>query len=302
MKNRLVFLPAAVIVLALLLVGTFFDLSISQNIVQINNLFSKVFAIFASLPATIASGVIVGFLIQLLIHQYSKIWSKILLALFALICLLLSVFIFGEAITSYHSFDLPRAYFALGFVVTIPSAVLGYFLYRFTDNKTLLRNVIFLVVVLVIVSGSVEVIKHLVPRVRFTAVSQMPGGLDFYRPWYLSNLTNEQVAQVKEWVASHPTLGGEEHESFPSGHSAIALATILILIYLPRIFPRTRLLKYQWILFYCGFLHLLIVAFSRIYGGAHYLSDTMFSAFLGLIVYFIANEIYIRKIIREAKV
>jgi len=70
--------------------------------------------------------------------------------------------------------------------------------------------------------------------------------------------------------------------SFPSMHAVAAFAAIPIL---DREFPRLRLF---WVLF------ALLIAFSRIYLGLHYLSDVMFGALIGYAIGWIFMEIEVK--------
>ena len=69
-----------------------------------------------------------------------------------------------------------------------------------------------------------------------------------------------------------PFINGLPNYSFPSTHTALAFATIPIL---DKEYP---MLKWFWIMF--G----LLVGFSRVYNGYHYLSDVVAGAIIGLII------------------
>lgn len=69
------------------------------------------------------------------------------------------------------------------------------------------------------------------------------------------------------------TGGGSAHQSFPSGHTTLAVAFCLAL---SAVFPRGR-----WLFATLA----LLVALQRIECGAHYLSDTLFAASLAYVVH-----------------
>ncbi|MCQ2753305.1 MAG: phosphatase PAP2 family protein [Bacilli bacterium] len=299
MKKRWYFLPAAMIVFTLFLVGTFLDLEISQALAtdHLQNLFTKIFAFIACFPLAFMSAVTSGIIVKLLLKQYPIVWQRILLGVFSALCFAICVWLVGSNLTSYHAFCLDHpAWYLIGLLLAVPGFLLGYFAYQKITHPHLLRQIIFVMITLAFVAGAIEVMKMLAPRIRFTAVSQMEDGLKYYRPWWNPSLTSEEIQIVREWAKANPLLGGEEHKSFPSGHSAVAMASAFILMYLPLLINSQKLRRYQGVCFYAGFAYFLLCAFSRIYGGAHYLSDTMFAGLFALMVYFIANEIYLRKL------
>ena len=56
-------------------------------------------------------------------------------------------------------------------------------------------------------------------------------------------------------------------------------------------------MKYQTLFFYIAFGWGLIVMFSRMLVGAHYLTDTCMGSLLAVIFFYIGNEVVIRKLL-----
>ena len=294
MQKRIYFLPAFIVVFTLLLIGTFLDLQISQAIAVNGNYFTKIFAAFANVPFSITLCVFAAFFFKLAREFYKKKWQKILLIVFSFIAVFSAIYLFGSGLTSYHAFCLDsKLWYLLGLVIVVPAFILGLYLYKYMNDKFLVRNIVIVLIATLFCVLTMEGLKMLAPRVRYTCVSQMKNGLNFYRPWYCPNLTEEEIKTVKDWATANPLMGGEEHKSWPSGHSNIALTSSFILMFFPRMMKKDNLVKYQVYFFYGGFIYFLLIAFSRVFGGAHYLSDTMFSGTFAIMVYFIANEIYL---------
>ena len=95
----------------------------------------------------------------------------------------------------------------------------------------------------------------------------------------------------------------EEFKSFPSGHVGASMVTCLFISILPLINKEYE--KYQIPLFYCFFAWSLLVAFSRMLVGAHFLSDVSMGGLIASTCMLINNEVLIvvnRKIEEKAKV
>lgn len=296
MKNRLYFIPAAVIVVSLLFVGTFCDLQISQAIVHLDNPFSHFMAGFTVMPVSVVLGFILGTLFKMVTNkQYKKAWQNIILCVISFGLLIGGAYFLGDHFTSYHAYNIktlrPLLNIAFGLAMMIPGYILGYIFYDKMNHKHIFKTYILIVATVVFLIAFIEISKVLFPRVRYTSVVKLLNeeGVNYFRPWYLTDFSLS-----KEFVTSKGLVSPEEIKSFPSGHSNMGIAATFTLMFIPKFFPKLKGKEVYF--FYGGFLFFLLVAFSRIYIGAHYLSDTMFAGTVALLVYFISNEIYLRKI------
>lgn len=292
MKNRYLFIPAGVVVLTLLIVGSLCDLTIAQGLYWANNGFSRFMAGFIMLPIGEGLGFLLGTLFKMVTnHEYKKKWQNILLVTISFLGLIGGSFFLGTHFTSYHSYNLNIWYSILfGIVMAVPGYIAGYFLYEKMNHKDLIKTYILIGVSVFFMIAFIEVTKIIFPRLRYTSVLEL--GNEYYRPWYLTDFSLN-----KEFVKIHGLINNEEIKSFPSGHSQAALATAFVAMFIPKFFPKFKGKEVYF--FYGGFLFFLIAALARMLIGAHYLSDTMFAGTTALLVYFIANEIYLRKIYKE---
>lgn len=96
---------------------------------------------------------------------------------------------------------------------------------------------------------------------------------DYFTAWYLP-----QGSKYSEMVSLATGEVFADPKSFPSGHSADASAIFLITL-LPYLFEKTK--KWSWLLGTIAGVWTLLVMFSRIVMGAHYISDVTFGAAIG---------------------
>ncbi|MCQ2795140.1 MAG: phosphatase PAP2 family protein [Bacilli bacterium] len=291
MKNRYLFIPAGVVVLTLLIVGSLCDLTIARGIYWADNGFSHFMAGFAMLPLAECSGFILGTLFKMVTnHEYKKKWQNILLTVISFAALIGGGFFFGTHFTSYHAYNLSKWYAIIfGAIMIVPGYIAGYFLYDKMDHKNLIKTYILIGVSILFMVAFIEVTKIIFPRLRYTSIVKI-GDDSLFRPWYLTDFSLN-----KEFVKAHDLVDNEEIKSFPSGHSQAAFATAFAVMFIPKLFPKFKGKEVYF--FYGGFVYFLIIALSRMLIGAHYLSDTMFAGTIALLVYFISNEIYLRKIL-----
>lgn len=114
------------------------------------------------------------------------------------------------------------------------------------------------------------------------------------RPYYL---VLEPTASFSSWWQLNPFFAlSQDHSSyftsFPSGHTATAMVMSILLPLLTLLCPKTKDNdKLRVILFYVGYGWALITALSRIYAGAHFLSDTAAGMLSTLIIYTVICKI-----------
>ncbi|MDQ2993425.1 MAG: phosphatase PAP2 family protein [Pseudomonadota bacterium] len=94
----------------------------------------------------------------------------------------------------------------------------------------------------------------------------------------------------------HPEQVSDTRSSFPSGHTALAMAIFSFLAFLIGRELHAEQKRYPY---YAAFGITLLIAFSRVYLGAHWLSDVIASILLGLICMMVMILSYRRRHISE---
>ncbi len=295
MKNRLIFIPAAALLFILFMVGTFLDLQISQSIVNLNATFLKKAAGLSLFPLSLIIAFVGGSFIRLLtLKRYKPIYQNILIGLYGVVCIGFSTFLFGKEVCSVLAFNLSNKWIPLiGIIASIPGGLGGYFLFKYVDCKGYIKKIMYISIVIFVSFGIIFVIKRLAPRIRYVTLVEEIKSLNFYRPWYQPDLTQNMIDALREGSM----IGKESIQSFPSGHSSSAMLLMILISSLPLFIDKLK--DKQIILFYIGFAWYLLIGFIRFYVGAHYVSDITFAGLVALGVYFIGNEIYLRKIVGE---
>lgn len=248
------------ILLALFLVGTLWDLQISEVFHDQSNLFGNLGAAFGEWPSGLAL-VIAGTMLILARNRERRAAGVGQIAGGVVLILL------GAVLTTLmpgRYLDLNTALLVVIGLVAVAGAVwFGRWLTTEADRKVVVRTalVLFLVVLAEIILVNVVKVVWERPRLRFLA--EHPDAL--FQPWYvIGNDTKEA------WLAKG--IDSEEFKSFPSGHSANGAVLMLLVILAP--------LKRAWarpetLLFWIGASWGLLVALSRIIVGAHFVSDTV---------------------------
>lgn len=288
MKKRWFYIPAGAIILILLLVGTFCDLSISKAFANPSSFLAHLITGATGYPLAFAAAFFGTTFIKLANKkEYDKTWQNVLLIVFGSIAILGSILVLGYPMTSYLAFKMNRLLsLPIGLLATIPGCIVGWMLFEKIYNKRFIQNVVFVAVTIGVILAISFLFKFVGPRARFTSVREL--GDNYFRPWYLPNLTKEMLETLK-----NSSIGSQEAQSFPSSHSATAFSITVILTAFPLFNDKFK--GKEPILFFIGFTYFLLIALVRIRCGAHYLSDTMFAGMISLAIFIIANEIYIFK-------
>lgn len=248
------------ILVLLFLVGTLWDLRISELFHDESNLLAVLGAAFGEWPSGLAL-VIAGSMLVLArdrerrVIAAGQIVGGVVLALLGSV---LTVMMPGRYI------DLHAALLVvIGLVVVAGAVWLARWLTTEADRKVVVRTAIVLFVVVLAEIILVNVVKVVWerPRLRFLAENQEA----LFQPWYVIGNDAKDA-----WLAKG--IDSEEFKSFPSGHTANAAALMLLVILAPL---KRAWAKHETLLLWIGAAGGLLIAFSRIVVGAHFVSDTV---------------------------
>lgn len=242
---------------ALLLIGTFFDLQISQVLFHKENPFALFFASFGEYPGAICTSIGCGLMFAA--FDKNKKLTSTLLCLLSVLLVLFSTLCASDIYENTPQIFLPGliAELAIDVVLLVAS-------FKFADrsDKVRLRRLALVFCLSgILATVVVNVVKNPWSRPRYRSIVITEGLA--YQPWYhVGNASRDA------FVAAGLKAG--EFRSFPSGHAASA-ATMLSLVLLPMAFPQLK--GKEKILTVIAFLIPALVMIARIMSGAHFLSD-----------------------------
>ena len=276
---------------AAFIVGSFFDYQINDALYHEKDTFGLIVSVIGTFPGYGVLAFLGGGFLYLGLKRKEdfphKAWRIVsfVLAPVAFIC---SVYFVGKEFFGPNGFYFIGVKEFWGYFIAFPGccglAVLGYFLTGKTNNNKLwLIYMIMAVAILIALVAGVTLIKAIFHRPRFRSLG-LVAGLDFHNWW-------QPCSNYKELIASDPTgtLISEEFKSFPSGHAGTAAVFMMSALFLPYIDKKFE--KASTITFFCGLAWTLLVAFSRLYVGAHFLSDVSMGAMLSIISLFVAKVV-----------
>lgn len=257
------FLPLAVIFILGAIFGSFFDLEISNALVNQSSVFGRIVESFGMLPAyflMVTAGVL---LFKSLYKRENKWLAALGYILLIAVCTICVYFVhtgFDEAEVNQnfgYSFNIWLSY-GLAILITAMFCVLNLLIIKKTDNPRLMIAIAIIISFTFLFQvGAINLIKGLARRPRY----RNELGNDFV-PWYIFNSSNPKH---------------DLYKSFPSGHTATGVVFML----LPLLSNFNEKLSVK-ILFPISHIYCLLVPFFRIYYGAHYLSDVSFGGFICL--------------------
>jgi membrane-associated phospholipid phosphatase len=179
---------------------------------------------------------------------------------------------------------IPPAVVISSLILEYPLFLAGYFAAGKTDDKLLVKRVIGLFAVLLAAYLSLELLKNFFDRPRYRTVVLGYEGVGF-EPWY------KPFAGADTYMAEYG-LPSSEFRSFPSGHSLFSNLTMCILPSLAWVFPKLK--DKQLHLFLGGLVFSLIIMFTRMILGAHYLSDVSAGAMIGTLCAILFSALQLR--------
>lgn len=260
------------VLLALMVVGSFLDLTISRALYPgYESSLGQFFAAFGEQPAFLGISC-AGALLLVRRGRISRGLSTMLGFCGGALVLFGIVMNVHEATDNVAQLPLWAALLVTLFTTLVCSALLVLFT-RQTPTKTVLRFVLTVAFVAIATALLINIIKIPWGRARMRLLVQT-GNESYFSAWWQAGgtLKRQLVAQG---------VSSDEFRSFPSGHTACAACAMLMAL-LPTLNPRLRGKTLRCFLPGCAWT--LLVAFSRLRMGAHYLTDVTMATliFLGV--------------------
>jgi len=278
-KKHLPVYSVALLLIILTVLGSVYDYEIAKFTYVGESAKENIFGIIFSYVGVIPSFVGWSFLGASLLY-FSKDTSRekrerhFLLTL-AILLLTISFFYFCNTImmVNNNAFSVHWAIaYPIGIAILCCAAFLGYKASQKSENKDLLKTVLFLIFVSLITLILVSAAKRIMSRPRFRFVLESKR-YDYFKSWWQSG--RELKRSVDLGIAN------DEFTSFPSGHSAHSMFAIFIFPSLTEFVPKIK--RFRLPLFLFGFFWWAATAFSRMTTGAHYLTDVTIAALITIL-------------------
>lgn len=266
----------------LLLTGTFFDEQIATALFSPDNTLIKFVTSTGVFPFFSFAVFFMGVVCQKLISSDIKKPLKISLCI---ICIVAAIFVgFIGAGSLFDKDCLGSIYPQLNrnipaiaglSVVTVPLLILaGFKLAGRSEDSALVKRVVCVLILLAVSYALLQIFKGTFNRPRYRIVAAGYEGIGFI-PWYTP------FTRAKEYIELYGIDKGELR-SFPSGHSLLSMAVVYILPSLSWFFVKLR--DRKLVLSIAGLVFSMIIMFTRMILGAHFLSDVSFGAMIGSVL------------------
>lgn len=297
-KKRLIgCIIGAVCFVAVLLVATFYDLEINKALGNADSVYGQFFRLFGELTGWIVIPFATAFLFHVTVRR-NKI--AIVISVFWAIATFVGWFLTVKYILG----EFTGASYADGFYASPYRALILYdvvFALLLTagtlygtsriPKETLykLAQLAAAILIALALSQAVTYVMKLAwSRQRFRNLPIGNGGTDStgFTPWYHPNFGKNKG--VYYFPDSAGMKEKEAYTSFPSGHTCGAALTF-VFVMLPDLFEKLK--KYKICFYVFAIAYTVAVAISRIVNRAHYLSDTLFGGYIGMLSSFAAIAI-----------
>ena len=233
-----------VTIIALMTIGTIYDLQISVSLYDRDSVFGIIFDYAGELPLYL----LFPFCLAICFVYYRSFISTkyIVLSYLSVVLCVISLYVFMQRFFHF----IPTT---INLLIALVLAFLLFYGFHFIKRDTLEKLYKFAIIALIVLCLSLllnQLIKHLWGRYRFHNL-YTADNLERFTPWYLP-------------------LGLNGNLSFPSGHASAA-TSLFLLIPLLKIFNAKKWVKILAI--FLVSLFVTAVCVSRIVLGAHYLTD-----------------------------
>ena len=302
MKKRYHLFIIIGILLVCFVIGSFFDLQIDKALFSENNPFGLIMASFGVYPCYAGLAFIGGGLLVTTINRKEfPLIGKIISIALSAAAYAMSIYLCGKELPSVNGYNVPHlAWLSYLICAVVFGAVYvaAFFVCKKGDPKYLWNILIVMTVIFVIALLPAGFLIKLVihrPRYRYAVRFEET---NYYNWW-------EMFPQYKEFIGKQVygtdiILTKEEFKSFPSGHSGTGMIMAMFLPFASFFFPKLK--GKETLLFYIGAAWGFLMMFSRMLVGAHYLTDTCMGSLIVMIVFYVTNEVALRKKIFDAPV
>lgn len=295
-RNIVVVAAVSVVILALLIVATFYDLEITRALAdlevgqyQSNNIFGRIFETIGEMPvyliALFAASIIIANLLQ-----------RKRLAVFVIIIIILEVISIFIAYYAFHRlfkyltehFDIVSStslttelsYVILGVILVAAISILSRKYSIDFLNSVLPWAIIVLATVALSQFLTQVVIKPPAGRYRYCTMNTL-NDFSYFTKWFCFNGKISPTDAMLEMGIAKDGM-----KSFPSGHTCAA-ATLITLTSLPMFFKKADTKKYKAICWCSVIAFVLIVMATRLIMGKHFLSDVLIGGLVTVLCYYI---------------
>ena len=258
-------------------------------------MFGLTMASFAVYPCYAGLAFIGGGLLSTTIKRKDMpLWLKIGSFGLSAVAFLMAVYLCAREWPSENGFNNPSLTipsYAISVVVFGGVYFLAYKVCAKGDAKQLWMALIIMTVIFVVaLLPAGFVIKLIIhrPRYRYCVRENVT---NFYNWWQSCKEYKEIINQKLSFDGFEITK--EEFKSFPSGHTGTAAIMMMFLPYTSLFFAKMK--GKETIMFYVGFTWTLLMMFSRMLVGAHFLTDTCFGGLTVMAVYFIVHVFATKK-------
>ncbi|HCJ41369.1 phosphatase PAP2 family protein [uncultured Ruminococcus sp.] len=292
-KLTAVYAAAALLLVITAIVGTFCDKALSDAVYKAADPF---FLTISILGQYVFYGSMVFFggalLKQISLNDGLSAGKKLAASIFCVLGIIEGAFLGSGSLTHAEGLGaieafakLPKypARFGTMLIVMLPLMICGMKLTK-EHSKKLTGRLVRLMIIALIVQIAIMSTKGFFARPRYRTTLMGFDGVGFVQ-WY------EALGDPKP-LSEKFGVDKNAFQSFPSGHSWMAAASMYIIMGLSAVIKKLEGKEVQ--LTIAGLVFALAIMFSRIVLGAHYLSDISFGGLLGTITGFIFLKLELR--------
>ena len=284
-----IYIVLAIFVVGFIL-GSFVDLKLMEALFSEKNGFGLFISVIGTMPGygVLATCGGMMFAIALKKEGYTTLY-KVIFYICAFVGVGASIFFSGREFFGPNGFTNEKLEW-LGYLIALPVmcglGFLGYVMGLRSDNNRLwLLVLVLMIAIFIALVPGVTALKSLFHRPRYRIAVRY--GYEEFHNWWQPCKNYKDIVTLSNGV-----LTKEEFKSFPSGHGGASSVFMLFAAFLPLI--NSKYQKLQLPLFYGGLAWTLLVCFSRILVGAHFLSDVSMGCMLTIICLIIAYYVVMK--------